>query len=105
MPNPLLFSAHISYGKRKYLNQSFFYKIRQAPNLYLTLRVFPIEINSHKFSFVRFVGDYWTFLVDLKDTRVTQKYPPKLENLQKFPIFTVFTQFLSNFDELRGLKC
>ena len=52
----LLFSAQISYGKGKYLNQTvFFYKICQAPNLYLTLRVLPIEFNSHKFSFVRFV--------------------------------------------------
>ena len=33
----------------------FFHKICQAPNLSLTLRVLPIEFNSHKFSFVRFV--------------------------------------------------
>ena len=31
----LLFSAHILYGKGKYLEQTvFFYKICQAPNLY-----------------------------------------------------------------------
>ena len=47
---PFLFSAHISYGKGKYLNQT-----GEAPNLYSTLTVLPIEFNSHKFSFVRYV--------------------------------------------------
>ena len=72
----LLFSAHMSYGKGKYLNQTvFYYKICLAPNLYLTLRVLPIEFNSHKFSFVRyvFVEVFGYFLVDPKDLRMTQK--------------------------------
>ena len=51
-----LFSAHISYGKGKYFNQTgFFHKIFQAPNSYVTLRVLPIEFNSHNFNFVRLV--------------------------------------------------
>ena len=46
----LLFSALIPHGKGKYLNQIvFFHKICQAPNLYLTLRVLPIEFNSQKY--------------------------------------------------------
>ena len=52
-----LFSAHISYGKGKYSNQTgFFYKICQeliSPKPNLTLWVLPIEFNSHKFSLVR----------------------------------------------------
>ena len=52
----LLFSAHISYGKGKHLNQTvFFEKIFQAPNLYLTLSVIPKKFNSHKLSFEQFV--------------------------------------------------
>ena len=42
-------------GKENIEIKRFFYKICQAPNLYLTLRVLPIEFNSHKLSFVRFV--------------------------------------------------
>ena len=67
---------HISYGKGKYLNQTvFFNKICQAPNLYLTLRVLPIEFNSQKFSFVRFVfvDISELFLADPNDPRMTQK--------------------------------
>ena len=42
--------------ERKRLNQTgFLNKNGQARNLYLTLRVLPLEFNSHKFSFVRFV--------------------------------------------------
>ena len=54
----LLFSAHISYGKGKYLNQTgFFFFLQNLPRfyLYLNLRVLPIEFNPHKFSFVRYV--------------------------------------------------
>ena len=56
----LLFSAHISYGKGKYLNQTgffFFFFLQNLPRfyLYLNLRVLPIEFNRHKFSFVRYV--------------------------------------------------
>ena len=54
-----LFSAHISYGKGKYLNQTgfFFFFLQNLPRfyLYLNLRVLPIEFNPHKFSFVRYV--------------------------------------------------
>ena len=51
-----LFSAHISYGKGKYLNQTGFF-LQNLPRfyLYLNLRVLPIEFNPHKFSFVRYV--------------------------------------------------
>ena len=59
MPMFLLFSAHISYGKGKYLNQTgfFFFFLQNLPRfyLYLNLRVLPIEFNPHKFSFVRYV--------------------------------------------------
>ena len=53
----LLFSAHISYGKGKYLNQTGFFFLQNLPRfyLYLNLRVLPIEFNPHKFSFVRYV--------------------------------------------------
>ena len=55
----ILFSAHISYMEKENIQikrvSFFFYKISQAPNLYLTLRVLPIELNSHNFSFVRYV--------------------------------------------------
>ena len=57
----VLFSAHISYGKGKYLNQTgfffFFFFLQNLPRfyLYLNLRVLPIEFNPHKFSFVRYV--------------------------------------------------
>ena len=52
----LLFSAHISYGKGKYLNQTVFF-LQNLPRfyLYLNLRVLPIKFNPHKFSFVRYV--------------------------------------------------
>ena len=52
-----LFSAHISYGKGKYLNQTGFFFLQNLPRfyLYLNLRVLPIEFNPHKFSFVRYV--------------------------------------------------
>ena len=52
----LLFSAHISYGIGKYLNQTGFF-LQNLPRfyLYLNLRVLPIEFNPHKFSFVRYV--------------------------------------------------
>ena len=60
LPVLLLFSAHISYGKGKYLNQTgffFFFFLQNLPRfyLYLNLRVLPIEFNPHKFSFVRYV--------------------------------------------------
>ena len=43
----LIYSAHIPYGKGKYLNQTiFFYKICRAPNLYLTSRVLPLEFKE-----------------------------------------------------------
>ena len=61
-PLGFLFSAHISYGKGKYLNQTgffffFFFFLQNLPRfyLYLNLRVLPIEFNPHKFSFVRYV--------------------------------------------------
>ena len=89
----LLFSAHISYGKGKYLNQTgFFYKICQAPNLYLTLKVLPIEFNSHKFRSVRyvFVEISGLFLVDPKDPRMTPK-------IAKISIFLRFNVVFVNF--------
>ena len=53
-----LFSAHISYGKGKYLNQTvffFFFFLQNLPRfyLYLNLRVLPIEFNPHKFIIFR----------------------------------------------------
>ena len=53
----VFFSAHISYGKGKYLNQTGFFFLQNLPRfyLYLNLRVLPIEFNRHKFSFVRYV--------------------------------------------------
>ena len=82
------FSAHISYGKGKYFNQTgFFYKICQASNLYLTLRVLTIEFNSHKFSFVQFVflniSDFFIWPQEPQnDPKLTQKWPRK-ENICK----------------------
>ena len=75
-----LFSVHISYRKGKYLYQTpFFYKICQAPKLYLTLRVLPIKFNSQKISFVQFVFVEISrlSLVDPKDPGMTQKGPQK----------------------------
>ena len=55
------------------MNQTFFfYKICQAPNLYSTSRVLPIEFNYHKFSFVRYVF-VEIFGVFLGMTRIPQK--------------------------------
>ena len=52
-----LFSARITNGKGKYLNQTgFFHKICQAPNLFnFKYKRLPIKFNSHKFSFERYV--------------------------------------------------
>ena len=58
----------------------FFYKICQAPHLYLTLRVLPIEFNSFKFSFVRyvFVETFGVFLGMTKMTPYRHKTTPKM---------------------------
>ena len=68
-----LFSAHISYGKGKYLNQTGFFFLQNLPRfyLYLNLRVLPIEFNPHKFSFVRYVFVEIFEVFFLKMTKMT----------------------------------
>ena len=53
--NNCYFPPIFHMGKKIFNSNVFFYKICQAPNLYLTSRVLPIEFNSQKISFVRFV--------------------------------------------------
>ena len=43
------------WERKVFKSNGFFNKSCQAPNLYLTLRVSPIETNSHKFGIVRYV--------------------------------------------------
>ena len=71
----LLFSAHISFGKGKYLNQTdFFYKTCQAPNLNLTLAVLPIEfIHINLATCDLYLWRYLDFFVNTKDPRMTYK--------------------------------
>ena len=107
----LLFSAHISYGKGKYLNQTgFFFFLQNLPRfyLYLNLRVLPIEFNPHKFSFVRyvFVEIFEVFLKndenDENDPLMTKwplndKMTPKMTKIPKFLIFKHFYAIFAIF--------
>ena len=83
----LLFSAHISYGKGKYLNQTgFFFFLQNLPRfyLYLNLRVLPIEFNPHKFSFVRyvFVEIFEVFFKNDENDPLMTKWPLNDKNSQ-----------------------
>ena len=55
VPLLIIFRPYFIWERKIFESNRFFYKICQAPNLFLILRVLPIEFNSHKFSFVRFV--------------------------------------------------
>ena len=81
----LLLSAHTSYGKGKYLNQTgFFYKI------IVNFEGVPIELNSHKFSFVRYVFvEIYGLFRGPQGPQNDPKMTPKMRNSQKFPIFTL----------------
>ena len=71
----LLFSAHISYGKGEYLNQTvFFYKICQELIVYVIWRGTFTEFTWHKFSSMRYVfvkifGLFWVTPNDPKDLK------------------------------------
>ena len=89
-------------GKENIWIKRFFYKISQAPNLYLTLRLLPIEFNSNKYSFVRFVFVEISGLFSWpqgpqNDPEITQKWPQEEKICKKFPISHVLMQFLSIF--------
>ena len=70
-----IFRPYFIHGKGKYLNQTGFF-LQNFPRIYLclTLRVLPIEFNSHKFSFVRyvFVEIFGVFLNDENDPLMTK---------------------------------
>ena len=103
----LLFSAHISYGKGKYLNQTGFFFLQNLPRfyLYLNLRVLPIEFNPHKFSFVRyvFVEIFEVFLKNDENDPLMTKWPlndkmtPKMTKIPKFLIFKHFYAIFAIF--------
>ena len=89
-----LFSVHISYGKTKYVNQTFFF-LQNLPRtkLYPSKRVSPLEFNWCKISIMRYVfveifGLFWL-------TPKTPEWPknhPKIN--KKCKIFQFYATFV-----------
>ena len=81
--------------ERKYFKSNGFFFTKFAKNLCLTLRVLPIEFNSHKLSFVRyvFVEIFGVFLKRRK-WPLNDEMTPKMT---KIPKFLNFLTFLCNF--------
>ena len=78
-------------GKEKnFESNGLFYEICQATNLYLPLRVSPIEINSHKFCFVPYV------FLEISGHFLDPKMTPKLVKSAKFSNFSRFNAIVVN---------
>ena len=96
----LLFSAHISYGKGKYLNQTGFF-LENLPRIivYVIWRSTFTEFNWHKFSSMRYVfvkifGLFWEWR---KWPHIDPKMTPKMTKIQNFPNFHRFYAFFAIF--------
>ena len=95
-----LFSAHISYGKGKYLNQTGFF-LQNLPRIivYVIWRSTFTEFNWHKFSSMRYVfvkifGLFWEWR---KWPHNDPKMTPKMTKIQNFPNFHRFHAFFAIF--------
>ena len=105
----LLFSAHISYGKGKYLNQTGFF-LQNLPRIifYVIWRSTFTEFNWHEFSSMRYVfvkifGLFWEWR---KWPHNDPKMTPKMTKIQNFLNFHRFRAFFAIFfDKHRRLEC
>ena len=81
------------------IKRVFYYKIYRAPNLYLTLRVLPIEFILHNFGFVRFVFVEISGFFELapRTTGSPEKDPKNSKNCKFFQFFYLLLHFLSIF--------
>ena len=105
-----LFSAHISYRKGKYLNQTGFFLQNLPRNIvYVIWRSTFTEFNWHQFSSMRYVfvkifGLFWEWR---KWPHNDPKMTPKMTKIQNFPNFHRFRAFLPFFrwtSSIRMLK-
>ena len=86
----LLFSADIPYGKGKYLNQTIF--LQTLPS---TKRALPIDFNSQKFSFVRyiFVQIFRILWNNNNDPIMTQNDTEKSKISRILSFYAIFNNF------------
>ena len=102
-----LFSAHIPYWKGKYLNQTVFYEICEASNLYLSLRVLPIEFDSLLLRAICICGDFQTFCSWPQEHQKDPKMTPKIvktANICSFSrFFAIFVKFSIDVSSRSGI--
>ena len=96
---------HKETERKIFKSNGSFYKICQAPNLYLNWKVAPAGFTSQKFSFVWYVFEeiFGLFWEGRKWPHKEPNLPRKYEKLQNFSGFHAIV--FRNFTEIRGLKC